>query len=295
MNKRFRNNLSTILKNKRISYSKLSKETGISRQTISKIINNEFYAMNVHTLVTLLDYLEVGINEFGVVDSELDFIDNQIHKMAFNKKNLAILVNSLSSKTKLSFTFHPYASNHCLNVDSKKYSNKYDFSGNIRIHGTKKETALEVIDFDLWKISKIVSYEEFYDLYRSLIIAFEDYAEKLRFNKIIFNVSSYYAPELQAVLFPRHLTSKDLRELVQSFPYDCRKNELLKFSVLKTCGYGFISVNEEEELLINEINNQVDSMANVSIFEKEKIRMDLMDKNVLERYYHVKKYFKYIY
>jgi len=36
-------------------------------------------------------------------------------------------------------------------------------------------------------------------------------------------------------------------------------------------------------------------MANVSIFEKEKIRMDLMDKNVLERYYHVKKYFKYIY
>lgn len=86
MNKRFRNNLSTILKNKRISYSKLSKETGISRQTISKIINNEFYAMNVHTLVTLLDYLEVGINEFGVVDSELDFIDNQIHKMAFNKK-----------------------------------------------------------------------------------------------------------------------------------------------------------------------------------------------------------------
>ncbi|MBC1932358.1 hypothetical protein [Listeria seeligeri] len=216
--------------------------------------------------------------------------------MAFNERNLALLNKILSKKLHLSFHFHPYSSNCCLNIDSKKYSNKFDFSGNIRINADPKELIFEIIDFDLWKISETVSFDEFFDFYQSFILALENYAEQLGFNRIIFNVDSYIDPELQVIIFPRKVNNTDLKALIQDSSYDSRKNELMKLSVLKLSGYGLKNSHEDEEseLLKNAINNQIDSMHHLTILEKEKLRLNLMKKSSLHKDYHVKKYFKYI-
>ncbi|NKC68962.1 helix-turn-helix domain-containing protein [Vagococcus fluvialis] len=84
-------NLSSLLEREDISINKLSKETGIARQTLTSLANNESKGIQFETIDTLLEYFSIEIDELlinetskiyiniNVIDDIL-FIGNKIKK-----------------------------------------------------------------------------------------------------------------------------------------------------------------------------------------------------------------------
>jgi DNA-binding Xre family transcriptional regulator len=73
-------NLEKILRMKRLSVNKVSVDTGISRQTLTSLVNNESKGIQFSTLEILMEYLEVELS---------DLLINQISKVQLFVKLLS--------------------------------------------------------------------------------------------------------------------------------------------------------------------------------------------------------------
>ena len=59
-----KNNLKALLEQENISINKVALDTGISRQALTSIANNETSGMQFETIDTLLNYFNVSIDKF---------------------------------------------------------------------------------------------------------------------------------------------------------------------------------------------------------------------------------------
>lgn len=269
---------------KNISNHKLAKETAISRQTISKIKNNEFHDISVNVLTELLEYFDMSFNEFGTIYSREECLQELILDKGFTSGNLDLLESLLSKNLHISCKYHPYSSKQCLNIYSKGYFKKFSFSGNMRINTTLYGLTFEITDFDLYRLSNNFVFNDFYELYKKFIIQLEHYALTLGFTQIVINVSSYTDKDLETQIEPRTVNSKDLEFLVNSYRYSSRENELIKTSVIKQLGYIEHSCTEshrKRKYEIEKIDNYVDRLNHLTFFEKELKRISIFsEKNI---------------
>lgn len=65
-----KNNLKVLLEQENISINKLALDTGISRQALTSIANNETSGMQFETIDTLLNYFNVSIDKFFYEEKE---------------------------------------------------------------------------------------------------------------------------------------------------------------------------------------------------------------------------------
>lgn len=269
---------------KNISNHKLAKETAISRQTISKIKNNEFHDISVNVLTELLEYFDVSFDEFGTIYSREECLQALIPDRGFTSGNLDLLESLLSKNLHISCKYHPYSSKQCINIYSKGYFKKFSFSGNMRINTTLYGLTFEITDFDLYRLSNNFVFNDFYELYKKFIIQLEHYALTLGFTQIVINVSSYTDNDLEIHIEPRTVNSKDLEFLVNSYRYSSRENELIKTSVIKQLGYIEHSCTEshrKRKYEIEKIDNYVDRLNHLTFFEKELKRISIFsEKNI---------------
>ena len=184
-----------------VSNHKLAKETLISRQAISKIKNNEFHDISVNVLTELLAYFNVSFNEFGTIYTREEYLEFMLINKSFNNQNLALLESLLSKNLDISCKYHPYSSKQCLNIYSKAYFKKFSFSGNIRVNTSLYGLTFEIIDFDLYRISKNFEFNDFYYFYKKFIIQLEKYALTLGFTQIIIYISAYIMSTEQMLNF----------------------------------------------------------------------------------------------
>lgn len=63
-------NLKELLNRNNISINKLSIETGLSRPTLTSLMNNESKGIQFDTLEKLLDYFNISISDFFSVYNE---------------------------------------------------------------------------------------------------------------------------------------------------------------------------------------------------------------------------------
>lgn len=280
----YKNNLKNLMSEKNISNHKLAKETSLSRQTISKIKNNEFHDISVNVLTELLEYFDMSFNEFGTIYSREECLQELILDKGFTSGNLDLLESLLSKNLHISCKYHPYSSKQCLNIYSKGYFKKFSFSGNMRINTTLYGLTFEITDFDLYRLSNNFVFNDFYELYKKFIIQLEHYALTLGFTQIVINVSSYTDKDLETQIEPRTVNSKDLEFLVNSYRYSSRENELIKTSVIKQLGYIEHSCTEshrKRKYEIEKIDNYVDRLNHLTFFEKELKRISIFsEKNI---------------
>ena len=64
------NNFAVLLAKKKLTVSKVSKETGISRATLSKLYHEKAQRISFKTLDTLCKHLKITLNEFFVENEE---------------------------------------------------------------------------------------------------------------------------------------------------------------------------------------------------------------------------------
>lgn len=115
-------NLKELLKKNKLSINKLSYETGLSRPTLTSLLNNDSKGIQFDTLETLLDFFDISISDFFTITDRkitfyfqervtfdsLEYIEkNTIH----NKENGDGMVEVKPSKA---FLFD------CVIVDSQK-------------------------------------------------------------------------------------------------------------------------------------------------------------------------------
>lgn len=256
---------------KNISKHKLAKETSLSRQTISKIKNNEFHDISVNVLTELLEYFDVSFDEFGTIYSREECLQALIPDRGFTSGNLDLLESLLSKNLHISCKYHPYSSKQCLNIYSKGYFKKFSFSGNMRINTTLYGLTFEITDFDLYRLSNNFVFNDFYELYKKFIIQLEHYALTLGFTQIVINVSSYTDNDLEIHIEPRTVNSKDLEFLVNSYRYSTRENELIKTSVIKQLGYiehSYTESHRKRKYEIEKIDNYVDRLTHLTFLRK---------------------------
>ncbi|MGN3394171.1 helix-turn-helix domain-containing protein [Enterococcus gallinarum] len=280
----YKNNLKNLMSEKNISNHKLAKETSLSRQTISKIKNNEFHDISVNVLTELLEYFDVSFDEFGTIYSREECLQALIPDRGFTSGNLDLLESLLSKNLHISCKYHPYSSKQCLNIYSKGYFKKFSFSGNMRINTTLYGLTFEITDFDLYRLSNNFVFNDFYELYKKFIIQLEHYALTLGFTQIVINVSSYTDNDLEIHIEPRTVNSKDLEFLVNSYRYSTRENELIKTSVIKQLGYiehSYTESHRKRKYEIEKIDNYVDRLTHLTFFEKELKRISIFsEKNI---------------
>lgn len=67
-------NLKELLKKNKLSINKLSYETGLSRPTLTSLLNNDSKGIQFDTLETLLDFFDISISDFfTITDRKITF------------------------------------------------------------------------------------------------------------------------------------------------------------------------------------------------------------------------------
>lgn len=75
-------NLKELMEKNKISINKLSNETGLSRPTLTSLLNNDSKGVQFDTLETLLDYFNISIADLLIVtDREITFYYNELVSM----------------------------------------------------------------------------------------------------------------------------------------------------------------------------------------------------------------------
>ena len=272
-----------------ISNNKLAKETSISRQAISKIKNNEFHDISINVLTELLEYFDVTFDEFGTIYTRNECLQSLLPDKGFTNKNLQLLESLISKNLQISCTYYPYSNNQSLNIYSKKYFKKFDFSGNFRVNTSLNGLTFEVIDFDLYLRNKKMNFDDFYRFYQNFISQLECYATYLGFTQIAINISSYMDDNLSEIVNPRDVNLSDLKFLVTNSNYSDRENELIKMSIIKNRNYREFSYNHAFQTgnkEIDKINRSIDSLTGLNFFEKEKRRLSMLaEKNIHSNHY----------
>lgn len=229
----FKNNLASILSEKNISVYKLAKDTGISRQTISKIKNDKHHDTSTRILTKIAIYLHITLNDLISFYTTEQYLSELLEKKAFNESNLKLLNDFLNRELKITFKYHPYSNNKSLSVYSKRTHSDYFLSLNIRVYAYENDLIFDVIDLDFHKLKADLSFTTFLSIYKKVIHGLEMYAYTLGFTKIILNAHPYYDNQLQTILEPKTINESDLKFLINTFNYSNRENELLKLYIIK--------------------------------------------------------------
>ncbi len=93
----FKNKLKEIME-ERGTTSKQLEETGLSRQTISIIKNNEFHVMHQKTINKLLNYFNILYGELGTIISDQEYLFHMLKQKEFNEAHIAYLEELLLTK-----------------------------------------------------------------------------------------------------------------------------------------------------------------------------------------------------
>lgn len=231
----YRNNLKRILIDKKTSVKQLSENTGISRQTISNIRDNEFHDISSNVLTILLTYFQINYYEFGEIYTHEEYLQYKLSKVGFNDENLKKL-NALFIKhcnLDLRFSFDTYGNDRSLNFNSSRHFRKIACNGNVRINTTLYGLTFDIIDIDCqWRPSDKDEFEYFHNIYMGIIYALEKYAQQLGFTYIVFNVANYLDKVTQLYLHPMQLNKMDLKVFISRESFDIRDNETLKRSII---------------------------------------------------------------
>lgn len=292
----YKNRLKEIMSERDISNHRLCKETMISRQTISKIKNNEFHDISVNVLTDLLSYFNLSFEEFGTMYSRSKGLQILLKKKVFDEKHLSFLESLIIDSVNVSCYFEPYASNTCLNFRSKGFYKKFEFSGNLRINTRLHGLTLEVIDFNLYKKNKNFTFEEFHTLYNQMFLQLEKYATILGFTQIVINIDSYLDDSYNSIVEPRYVNKYDLEYLINksnTSSYSRRESELMKVYIVKNLGYSEILESDIQEKK-NSIDEYVDSLSKIDFFDKEKKRFYILEKEGIEPSYYTRIFLKVI-
>ena len=84
-------NLKELLEKNKLSINKLSMETGLSRPTLTSLLNNDSKGIQFDTLETLLDFFNIPISDFfTITDREILFYFQEV----LNFDNLETVENS---------------------------------------------------------------------------------------------------------------------------------------------------------------------------------------------------------
>ncbi|WP_413505866.1 helix-turn-helix domain-containing protein [Brochothrix thermosphacta] len=276
----YRNNLKRILIDKKTSVKQLSENTGISRQTISNIRDNEFHDISSNVLTILLTYFQINYYEFGEIYTHEEYLQYKLSKVGFNDENLKKL-NALFIKhcnLDLRFSFDTYGNDRSLNFNSSRHFRKIACNGNVRINTTLYGLTFDIIDIDCqWRPSDKDEFEYFHNIYMGIIYALEKYAQQLGFTYIVFNVANYLDKVTQLYLHPMQLNKMDLKVFISRESFDIRDNETLKRSIILKRGYiQYISTKSTQEvknIRDSIINNYSNCSKRISAFEKENIRI----------------------
>ena len=81
-------NLKELLKKNKLSINKLSYETGLSRPTLTSLLNNDSKGIQFDTLETLLDFFDISISDFFTIT------DRKITFLFSRKSNFLTLLNT---------------------------------------------------------------------------------------------------------------------------------------------------------------------------------------------------------
>lgn len=269
----FKNNLASILSEKNISVYKLAKDTGISRQTISKIKNDKHHDTSTRILTKIAIYLQITLNDLISFYTTEQYLSELLEKKAFNESNLKLLNNFLNRELKITFKYHPYSNNKSLSVYSKRTHSDYFLSLNIRVYAYEDDLIFDVIDLDFHKLKADLSFTTFLSIYKKVIHGLEMYAYTLGFTKIILNAHPYYDNQLQTILEPKTIIESDLKFLINTFNYSNRENELLKLYIIKKKNYVAMHSLRYKNYEKEKIIRYIDSLTLRNYFEREKLRL----------------------
>jgi len=86
-------NITEILKEKRLSITKVSKDTGLSRTTLTSLANNTSQGIQFDTLNTLLQYLNVSIENFLIHSKDMYEVECSIEEYSFNEHQNSGFIN----------------------------------------------------------------------------------------------------------------------------------------------------------------------------------------------------------
>ena len=86
-------NLKELLEKNKLSINKLSMETGLSRPTLTSLLNNDSKGIQFDTLETLLDFFNIPISDFfTITDREILFYFQEV----LNFDNLETIVKMMT-------------------------------------------------------------------------------------------------------------------------------------------------------------------------------------------------------
>ncbi|CUB59039.1 hypothetical protein BN2127_JRS10_04747 [Bacillus subtilis] len=80
-----RSNLGELLEKDNLSINKVSTDTGISRQTITSLVNNESKGIQFNTLETLMAYLGVKLTDLLIDDAGKIVLNSRLHTQKFHE------------------------------------------------------------------------------------------------------------------------------------------------------------------------------------------------------------------
>ncbi|MDH2337506.1 helix-turn-helix domain-containing protein [Clostridium perfringens] len=154
-------NLAILLAERNLKITKVSKDTGVSRTTLTSLSNNYSQGVQFDTINTLCKYLKVTPEQlisYIPVDITLDKID-------FNNENITI----------------------DLTVDKDNKSNKYSISGNFVFTFSYSYPEIDYISISLNLIKPFDNkgYETLIEAFKSLPITFLKDIENKIFSKVI--------------------------------------------------------------------------------------------------------------
>lgn len=232
-----KNYLKDIMKKRNISTSQLSNETGISRQTITKIKNNPFYNISGQTISELILFFNITFDDFLTPYTKEGYLIELLSSKSFTDNHLKLLNNIINYNLNFSCNFSAYSSHkRCLNFHSKGRKN-LKFSGNIRLSIDSNGLIFNVVDFDLYDMKKSLSFDYLINFYQQFIICLEIYASKIGFTKILININPDFPKRKSIFMKPSNINTTDLKAIFNPLNYTNRENELFKITIIKKLGY----------------------------------------------------------
>lgn len=266
----YKNRLKEIVQVQNISQSWLADEVGITRQGLRDIMNDPFRNVSINVVTRLMEVLDVSFSELGEVYKFSEYLNEQIIDRCFDEKNLEILSSLVRESTGLRLHFRPYSNKQKLNFHADRRSKK-DFSGNVRINVTLEGLTFEIVDFDFYASHPSSDKNNFLSIFSKLIDSFEDYAQKIGFNLVVFHVEPYFNRIVKTQYPYTNLDSSLLRKKLEISKYTSSENELIKLVLLMKRGFTTKKRTSENHTLMysKQINNSVLSPEKIELSYKE--------------------------
>ncbi|WP_242550572.1 hypothetical protein [Enterococcus hulanensis] len=176
----------------------------------------------------------------------------------------------MKETTGLRLHFKPYSNKQKLNFHTDRRSKK-DFSGNVRINVTLEGLTFEIVDFDFYASHPSSDKNNFLSIFSKLIDSFEDYAQKIGFNLVVFHVEPYFNRIVKTQYPYTNLDSSLLRKKLEISKYTSSENELIKLVLLMKRGFTTKKRTSENHTLMysKQINNSVLSPEKIELSYKE--------------------------